>query len=114
MAQDREPRVPDGPVGGQGNKPSEPAATTQTTPGDGGGDDGKGKGGRRPYDEILEESKALARRVEELKTAVEPFSRMPDDGAKGAGDVLYRLVRGDQQCEIRCGDVRRAVRALRG
>ena len=72
----------------------------------------KGRGGRRPYDEILEENEALRRRVDELKAAAEPFGFIPDDGSKPAEAVLYRLVRNGADCPILCGQIRRLRRAL--
>ena len=70
------------------------------------------KGGRRPYDELLEENKAQATRIEELRTAVMPLALLPDDGAKADADCLYTLTRNSGSAKILCGDIRRARRAI--
>ena len=49
------------------------------------------KGGRRPYDELLEENKAQATCIEELRAALAAFAVIPDDGAKPDNEVLYTL-----------------------
>jgi hypothetical protein len=105
MSNENRPVVPNGPTRPADTSNNAPvAAATEESE--------KQRGGRRPYSEILQETEELAKRVEELKTALLPFARIPDDGAKKAEDVLYRLAREDGKADIKCGDIRRARRAI--
>ncbi|HUU94071.1 MAG TPA: hypothetical protein VM238_23000 [Phycisphaerae bacterium] len=98
-----EPIVPDGPTAAVGPKAA-PQDTVDPKE--------KGAGGRRPYDEVLADLKAIQPRVEELRRALAPFAILPDDATKPDGQVLYALNRGGVAGNITCADIRRAREAL--
>jgi len=100
------PVVPDGPT-----PPETQAPDRLDKKGKGKGDDGA-TGGRRPYEDVLGELKALQPRVEELRMALAPLAAIPDDPRKAEGEVLYRLVREGRGQAITCADIRRARSAL--
>lgn len=108
-----EPKVPDGPTKIETQKPNakELEFEGQENP-PGALRSPKATGGRRPYEELLEENRVLSARVEELAAALHPFAFVPDDAAEADGYVLYVLNRQGRQCALRCQDVRRARRAL--
>ena len=102
------PAVPDGPS--EDPPPTAPADDKKAK--------GKGKdpdaasGGRRPYDDVLAELKALTPRVAELRAALTPLSQLPDDPAKPAGTTLYVLNREGKEARITCADIRTARKVL--
>jgi hypothetical protein len=115
-----EPRVPEGPTvppaggyaaaGETSSAPLPAGAGGEMTPEP--GPAGKtNRGGRKPWDELAEENRILAQRVQDLRQALEPFTRLPDDPAKPADAVLYVLARHGAEMKLTCGQIRAAVKA---
>lgn len=108
MAKDDKPRVPNGPTVPDGPTVTTAANGSTEKPGDRdpivppwdpaadalNRSDERRTGGRRPYEEILEENKQLARQVAAMREALRPFMRIPVDRTKKPGDPQYSLTKG--------------------
>jgi hypothetical protein len=128
MSPTNEPKVPNGPTaagaspGATGGPklppplPPPPAGPGTPPPGPEGEEDKgekKNAGGRRPYDEVLEENRQLGRRLHELVAAALPFTGIPDDQNKKPDETLYVLNRQGRETKITPGHIR-ALRAAVG
>jgi hypothetical protein len=115
---DSGPRVPDGPTApgaGQGPETIEEAAGHAGSPAGGEGrppKEDKRSGGRRSYEEILEEKGVLLEQNAELRVALDPFSRIPIDSGKPPGHVQYVLARGGKETKLTGEHIQRARTAL--
>ncbi len=115
------PKVPNGPtaLSGSGNAqgpklPAPPTGPGAPNPGSDEEDksEKKNTGCRRPYEEILEENRQLAKRIQELAPAALPFAGIPDDQNKKADETLYVLNRNGREVRITPGQIRTLRAAL--
>lgn len=110
---DAGPVVPSGPTV-QASAANEPKVESASTPSDErrATSDDKRPGGRRPYEEILEENKVLARRVGELLAALQPFAGVPIDPRAEPDRPQYALTKGGPAVLITAAHVTAARRAV--
>jgi hypothetical protein len=108
MAKNDGPRVPDGPTAPDANEPQrrtpsdEPRATSEE----------RRSGGRRAYEEILDENRQLNRRLAELTESVAVLASMPIDAQQDPKRPQYALSKGGPCVMITGEQVLAARRAL--